>query len=319
MDLIYTDANFNDIGVLRDFTLDVDVAGERDFEIKFPISGAVLKVGNFWYLEGTEYGGIVDCIEVNTENEEVTYSGRTWRGLLHTRIVSPPAGADYKIVTGDWSIVAGDLITEAGLEKLFSVDDAGFSVVDWRIDRYVTLLEALEKLLASKDYRINLEWRDGKVRIGAARIRDLTDTIQYETEDRVQLTVKDDRGGVNHLICLGQGQLAAREVVHLYCTATGAITEESKYYSGMDEIVATYVDTAAEDRATLKQAGFERLKELRNKQTFSVKVTDLDPRIGDIVGGVERLTGIRVAEPVKNIIFKIDANGQPSIEYKVGE
>lgn len=320
MDLIYTDAQLNDLGVLQGYTLDVDVASEMDFEIKVSITNTALAVGYYWYIEGTEYGGRIDCIKVDTENDEITYTGRTWRGILATKIVCPPTGEAYKVISGDWQLLVNDLIAEQGLEQLFAADpDSVFQVDDWQIDRYVTLLTAFTKMLAAEDYRISLEWRAGYVYIGATAIRDLTDTVQYETEDQVSLTVTDDQGGVNHLICLGQGELTKREVVHLYCTASGGITEEAQYYTGLDEIVEVYENTGAADRAALKQGGFDRLKSRKNAQTFSVNVEDLDVRIGDIVGGLERVTGIRVAATVTNIIFKIDAYGQPSIEYKVGE
>ena len=115
------------------------------------------------------------------------------------------------------------------------------------------------------------------------------------------------------------GELAEREVVHLYCTASGGITEEAPHFTGLDEITDVYEHTGAQSLEELKQGGIERLKELRNAQTFSASVDDYDVQIGDIVGGVERVTGIRVAEPVTNIIFKISSTGSTSIEYKVGE
>ena len=319
MDVIYTDAQLNELGVLRDFSLDVDVAKDMDFEIKLPTDSNVLSVGGYWLIEGTEYGGRLDCIKVATASDEVIYTGRTWRGMLGTKIICPPDGEDYRYANGGWQPMAAGYFDELGLSDLFEADNSDFWIKNWKIDRYVTLLDALNKMLASDDYRISLEWRQGRVHVGAVKTRDLTDSVQYETDDRVNLTVTDNRGGVNHLICLGQGDLAEREVVHLYTTQTGAITELAQYYTGLDEIVEVYEDTGAETREDLKQGGFERLKERRNSRSFSVDVEDMDIRIGDVVGGVERVTGIRATAAVTNIIFKIDRNGQIKIEYKVGE
>lgn len=319
MDVIYTDARLNELGVLRDFSLDVDVAKDMDFEIKMPMDSNALAVGGFWFIEGTEYGGRIDCIKVATASDEVIYTGRTWRGMLDTKVVCPPDGEAYRYANGSWRPLVAGYFDELGLSDLFEADNSDFMIKNWKIDRYVTLLAALNKMLASDDYQIDLEWRQGRVHVGAVKTRDLTDSVQYETGDRVNLTVTDNRGGVNHLICLGQGDLTEREVVHLYTTHTGAITELAQYYTGLDEIVEVYDNTDAETREELKQGGFERLKERRNSQSFSVDVEDMDIRIGDVVGGVERVTGIRAAAAVTNIIFKIDRNGQIKIEYKVGE
>lgn len=318
MDVIYTDAQLNELGVLRDFTLDVDVAGTMDFEIHMPTEDDVLQVGYYWYIEGTEYGGRIDGIKVNTSTDEAVFTGRTWRGMLETKVLSPPPGEAYRYANGSWRPLVAGYLDELGLSSVFMAVDSEFSVSNRKIDRYVTLLTALNKMLAVDDYRLSLELRAGRVRVGAVRIRDLTDSVQYETGDKVNLTVEVNRGGINHLICLGQGELTEREVVHLYCTKTGAITELEQYYTDIDEIVAVYENTGAQTREELKQGGFERLVELRNSQSFQVDVEDMDVQIGDVVGGMERLTGIRVTAAVSSIILKIDKSGGIKIEYKVG-
>lgn len=319
MDLIYTDTELQDVGVLQDCELDIDLADAKDFELKTAPENAVMTAGCYWYIEGTEYGGRVDRVKVDTSSNELIYGGRSWRGMLASKVVSPPDGKEHLTLTGPWQEVVQTLIDGCGLSELFEADAASFDLDDWQVARYVTLLDALAAILSSRKHRISLIWTDGKVRVGAVAIRDLTDTVQYETDDKVHLVVEDNRGGVNHLICLGKGDGTEREVVHLYTTATGAITELQQTFTGLDEIVQTYENTSAETREKLKESGFEHLKGLRSGQTFSVSVEDYDVQIGDIVGGKESITGIQVAEQVTNIIYRIDSEGQTSIEYKVGE
>lgn len=321
MDVIYTDKALQDLGVLQGFSLDVDVAKEMDFEIKVPISHVGLAVGGYFYIDGYEYGGRLDRIKVDTDAGEIIFSGRNWRGILASKIVCPPEGKSHRVLTGNWQIVLQGLLDEHGLGELFVADEVDLLLTGWQVDRYVSLLDVIDKLLSARGYRIRLYWSgtDSRVHIGTLLVRDLTDSVQYETDDKVSLVVEDNQGGVNHLICLGQGELAEREVVHLYCTASGGITEEAPHFTGLDEITDVYEHTGAQSLEELKQGGIERLKELRNAQTFSASVDDYDVQIGDIVGGVERVTGIRVAEPVTNIIFKISSTGSTSIEYKVGE
>ena len=59
MDLIYTNADLVDQGVLQDCMLDLAFgADENDFELEVPAEGVTLEAGALLYIEGTEYGGM---------------------------------------------------------------------------------------------------------------------------------------------------------------------------------------------------------------------------------------------------------------------
>ena len=82
MDLIYMNASHEDIGVLHDYRLDLAYGeDENDFELQIPSSAHCCGKGFFVYMDGTEYGGIVDEIASDTDAEEVTYTGRTWHRI----------------------------------------------------------------------------------------------------------------------------------------------------------------------------------------------------------------------------------------------
>lgn len=90
MDLIYADRNFNDIGVLPKPELDLAFgSGENDFECKIPLADACCDKGFLIYAEGTEYGGIVDNIGVDSKSKTIQYSGRTWHGILGSKCILP--------------------------------------------------------------------------------------------------------------------------------------------------------------------------------------------------------------------------------------
>ena len=76
------------IGVLNTYEIDVDLAEEKDFQIVSP--EPVIPVEGYWYIPYTEYGGIVDAFETDSDDEKITYSGRTWRGMLASKIVEIP-------------------------------------------------------------------------------------------------------------------------------------------------------------------------------------------------------------------------------------
>ena len=61
MDLIYTNASGEDVGVLQGFTLDLAYGSdENDFQLEVSIDNQAIEAGAYIYIDGTEYGGIVD-------------------------------------------------------------------------------------------------------------------------------------------------------------------------------------------------------------------------------------------------------------------
>ena len=66
MDMIYADASGNEIGFLTDYSLDLEVGGNNDFQIDTPSTSKLLDFGYGVYINGTEYGGIVSKIVVDT-------------------------------------------------------------------------------------------------------------------------------------------------------------------------------------------------------------------------------------------------------------
>ena len=73
--LIYTDADRVEQGYLRNFSADVDVAKDKDFEITVARDNNILRGGSWWYISNTEYGGIVDNVGVVTADREIRYTG----------------------------------------------------------------------------------------------------------------------------------------------------------------------------------------------------------------------------------------------------
>ena len=140
MDLIYMNTDKEDEGVMQDYTFDMAFgADENDFQCEIMLDKHCCGAGFYLYSEGTEYGGIVDSIAVDTEADAVTYSGRTWHGMLDSKIIEPDAGADYLTLSGEANEVLGELIARLGLELLFvaSVEDSGIEV-SYKMNRYIT-------------------------------------------------------------------------------------------------------------------------------------------------------------------------------------
>jgi hypothetical protein len=130
------------------------------------------------------------------------------------------------------------------------------------------------------------------------------------------ITVEQYSQKVNHLVCLGKGDLAAREVIHLYVDQFGRIGS-TQYYTGVDEYAETYDNSSTEN---LESDGIKKLKELLSTDKAEIDVAETESPmydIGDIVGATELKTGVKVAETVTQKIVKIQ-NGVVSTEYKTG-
>lgn len=320
MDLIYTDSNGADVGVLSAYSFDMSFgASENDFELTVESKDANIEDGAFIYIEGTEYGGIIDGIKASTNSETVTYRGRTWHGILNSKVITPDEGDDYLIVEGPVQIVLSNLISRLGLADLFEVDSYayGMNIYNYSFNRYCKAYDGIRGMLSPILSILKMKWKNNKVLIS---ITPRYDYSRFSVDGEVG-TLKVERTGnkVNHLICLGRGELAEREVIHLYANASGNIVDNQHYF-GLDEICDVYDYSNAESSEDLRKGGIERFKELMNGDKAEVSLNDtsgLSYEIGDIIGATEYKTGITVKETVTQKIVKID-NGTIKIEYKTG-
>lgn len=320
MDLIYTSAKGADIGILSAYSFDMSFgASENDFEIILDANEATLEDGAFIYIEGTEYGGINDGLKATTNGETVTYKGRTWHGIINSKVISPDAGANYYTVKGEANAVLSSLISRLGLTSLFSAveTDSGINISKYQFSRYCKGYDGIRAMLAAVNAKLHIEWKNRKVHLSAVPIADYTESPV--DGDIATLSVEKHQNKVNHLICLGKGELADREVIHLYVDQFGRIGK-TQYYTGIKEYADTYEYSNAESSEDLQKGGIDKLKELRNNDKAKISLSEMEGLyydIGDIVGATEYKTGVNVTETVTQKIVKIN-NGVISTEYKTG-
>lgn len=339
MDFIISNAEGIEIDLLKERQyIDMDCGGENDFEIQ--ISRKLYKslgITEGWRIgvQGKEYGGIIDTIKNNSSSNNVTLSGMTWRGLLTKKIIEPTAGEDYRTVSGDVNTIINDIVC-ADFDGIFVCDDlSGITVKNYHFDRYVDDLAGIEKMLATKNARIEIAYDSGEpggasfVRLFAVPITDWSDEIEYSKDGTLSFLsfeFEQYSGGINHLICLGKGELKDRLVIHLYIQEDGSIGDK-QFYTGKDERTSTFVYSNTEDEAELKEQGAERLKALRSytnmdmtlrNQSMSGMQNAEDIAIGDIVGGRDFDTGIYLCKQITRKIVQVK-NGKEGIDYSVGE
>ena len=199
MDLIYTDKNRVDIGVLSAYAFDLSFgASENDFEITLNANNDVLVDGAFIYIEGTEYGGIVDKKKASTNGETIINGGRTWHGVLNSKVIEPDTGKNYYSISGDANSAIAVLIERLGLADLFvaAENESGINISDYQFKRYCKGYDGIRDMLSSVNAKLKIEWVDRAVVLSAVPKVDYT---KYPIDgDIATLTVESHRNKVNH-------------------------------------------------------------------------------------------------------------------------
>ena len=324
--LILADQNLRDIRPVMDSDIDFAVGiNENSYEIRIRRDrwDKRFSYGNAFYIKNTEFGGIIGRKKIATEIDTISIFGRTWRGMLDKKIIRPSAGQDYRKVSGELNAVLNTLVTEQfGDYFVISQNNTGVSVTDYQFDRYCTLLAGITKMLKSVGYKLHIEYiqqergQPGYVELSAVPIVDYSERLELSQDSRLNFVFDETKNGVNHLICLGKGELQDRQVIDLYVGQNGSIGT-TQYYTGIQEIAEIYEDTSSESDE-LEEKGREKLQELMNSTSFSMDVEALgmEVEIGDIIGGRDYVTGMYAAKPIAKKIYKA-SGGKVSLEYEI--
>ena len=177
-------------------------------------------------------------------------------------------------------------------------------------------------MLEKENARINIEIQQGGpnepffVVLSAVPIQNLSEEVEFSQDSRIAINLKESRRGINHLICLGKGELKDRQVVHLYAQLDGSILQDKKYYTGLQERTEVYDYSSAETLEDLISNGKKRLKERMSSKAMKMKVQGINVQIGDIVAGRDYETGLHLQKPVVQKIVSVE-NGVITIEHKV--
>lgn len=310
-------ASGEEVRAIKYNEFDFEIGEETsDFEIKILIpewedipNDAIL------YIPGTEYGGIYKRTEIDTKQGYVAVGGLTWRGMLMNKIIEPRPGDDYAVDEGDINTIIGQRVEEAFGGLMVGMPPLGVSV-SYRYNRYVTLYEGLKAMLKKVGYKLRIAYSEAAklVVVDAVPIVDYSSYIEFSSDMDTNYYVSKDQTGVNHLICLGNGKLKNRVVVHLYADSNGNISQTQTFF-GRYEIAAVY-DYAGADEEQLIQSGTEQLKTMQSVNQFSLDVDAYNIEIGDIVGGKDYVSGLIIKAPVTGKIHK-SIGGYETTEYTI--
>lgn len=313
--LIYTDTSYVDAGAVTSYRMDLAFGtDEQDFEIGF--RSPVLTGGELLYIDGTEYGGIVDVVSTATDSDTTVYNGRTWHGILAGKILSPDPGSDYLVVSGEANAVLGQLITRMGVGAVFtaSTENSGLTVSSYQFARFVDGYTGLQAMLRSCGGRLGIVREGGTTVLSAEAVQIISNEAD---SDLMEFTLTRNILVPNHLVCMGEGELRNRLRVDLYADNLGNVSG-TQYYFGVDEIAAYYNYSGA-GLTELTTDGTKALKEMQSPGSVEITATGQEGwGVGDVLEARDNRTGDTVQATIIKKIIRVDA-GALTIEYEVGE
>ena len=311
MDLIVTDTNGTPSAAVASWTLDLAYgSGENDFDLRCP---ARLQPGCRWWVDGTGWGGIVDDVKTSVTGGEgeLTYHGRDWHGLLASKILEPDKGKDYLTMSGTIGTLLRTVISRIGLQDIITVTEGTSKTARWQFNRYCDAWSGLSKMLRASGLRLRITAAQNGVTVDAPPITAAGDLID---SDLIDFDATLASHPINHLICLGKGDLKDRIVVHWYADQKGTLSH-TQTIKGADERTSVY-ELATADAAELETKGKTKLQELRDTGSIDVDVTDgIDLDVGDTVTGRDNTTGLQVTAEITKKIVKI-SDGIPTVTYE---
>lgn len=277
---------------------DIEIGTENTFELSIPVTdwAGDLAFGKRLYIPGTEYGGIIKCIASDTSKETVFVRGYTWRGYLSKKFV-------HGTYSGELNQIIGEMLGEYDGVFKASGNSSGVTA-NITLSEYTSIWDALKDIISAAGKRLCIKYVQTKT--GGYAELSVVPAVVYGDEvsqdSLVDFTVEDNRMTVNHLIVSN-----GTNHVDLYVDTQGAIST-TKTQIGVDEITDFY---EAGDNDDLVEKGTERLSEMIAYKTMSAtfgNANDIDLNIGDLVTGVDYVTGITITKPITSKIITYQDN-----------
>lgn len=315
MVLVVHDSTVGDIREIEEFELDIAFGSDENALKLEARAGEAPEEGQFVFIDGTEYGGVVDQASYQAGREasgSILCRGRTWHGILAGKRLLPDSGNGYLSVSGKAGEVLASLIARMGLSGLFSAasDD---TAVSYTFDRFVDGYSGLKAMAKANGRKVAMRRKGGKVEISLPPAVDYANKVD---SDLLDFTLTSVHRCVNHLVCAGTGELENRAVVHFYADSSGNVSHTQSLF-GVDEISALY-DYSNADEEKLEEEGKKKLKEYQTQGSVEVEAhDDIDVDVGDVISARDNAHGRTVTATVAKKIVKV-SRGVATYSYEVG-
>lgn len=309
------DSALGNVRELADFTLDLAFGSDENaFSLECEAAHAP-EEGQFVFIDGTEYGGVVDEVTYEAGREAsgaVLCKGRTWHGILAGKRLLPDSGSGHLSVSGKAGDALASLIERMGLSGLFSAASDDTSV-SYTFDRFVDGYSGLKAMAKANGRKVAMRRKGGKVEISLPPIVDYANKVD---SDLLDFTLTSVHRCVNHLVCAGTGELENRAVIHFYADAAGNVSHTQSLF-GVDEISALY-DYSNADEEKLEEEGKKKLQEYQTQGSVEVEAhDDIDVDVGDVISARDNAHGRTVTATVAKKIVKV-SRGVATYSYEVG-
>ena len=315
MVIVVNDSALGDVRELSDFELDL-AFGIDENALSLECDAAYApEEGQFVFIDGTEYGGVVDQASYEAGREatgSILCKGRTWHGILAGKRLLPDSGSGYLSVSGKAGEVLASLIERMGLSGLFSAA-ADDTAVKFTFDRFMDGYSGLKAMAKASGRKVAMRRKGGKVEISLPPIVDYANKVD---SDLLDFTLTSVHRCVNHLVCAGTGELENRAVIHFYADAAGNVSHAQSLF-GVDEIAALY-DYSNADEAQLEEEGKKKLQEYQTQGSVEVEAhDDIDVDVGDVISARDNAHGRTVSATVVKKIVQV-SRGVATYKYEVG-
>lgn len=294
---------------------DADIAyGSDENRATIKRIGMTLQPGDMWQCDGTQLAGIVDTVCPSADEDgssSVQYKGRTCHGVLASRIIVPPSGQSNLVVSGDLNACIETVISSLGLGGYFIVSgNSGITATSYSFYRYINAYDGLRMLCQQYGARLDFNATADGIEVSAVS----ADVYGDIPSELVAFSAERTYRPTNHMIGLGSGEGAARNVVDWYADSSGNLSQTQTLF-GVDEVADTYDFASSDD---LSADTKNKLADLQGQGSVTVDLpaeTNLD--VGDIVTASESTTGISVKAEVVKVVATI-SNGMFSASYETG-
>ena len=315
MVLVVFDAKLGNVRELQDFELDLAFGSDENALSLECEAAHAPEEGQFVFIDGTEYGGVVDKVTYEAGREatgSILCKGRSWHGILAGKRLLPDSGGSYLSVNSKAGDALASLIERMGLSGLFSAA-ADDTAVGYTFDRFVDGYSGLKAMAKANGRKVAMRRKGGKVEISLPPAVDYANKVD---SDLLDFTLTSVHRCVNHLVCAGTGELENRAVVHFYADAAGNVSHTQSLF-GVDEISALY-DYSNADEEKLEEEGRKKLQEYQTQGSVEVEAhDDIDVDVGDVISARDNAHGRTVTATVAKKIVKV-SRGVATYSYEVG-
>jgi hypothetical protein len=302
MELIHADSSLTELQCIDCFEkFDCEItAGEsdssNDWELRIPQSCwqrmPVLE-GHFVYIEGTEWGGIVEKTEHSASDMTVRLYGASWRGMLSRCAVCPDSGnTHFEIAEQDGNDVLR-LLTERSGSDLLSAEEGQSGVTCGGRIRYKSLLYAANELFSEHNAHLSVCFKEGGIVLSCEQNRDRSNDIEFSQEYHFELGYSSQSAKYNHIVALGSGTMLERDMLELWLLPDGTITEEAQTGEGeenggqlLNHNLGTliYDYSSVDSEETLRDYARKKLREAAAYKEFEISVSGYDAQLelGDV-------------------------------------